>query len=189
MTAIAVVLTEDYADWESALVAATLRSYYGVAVLTASPDGNPVTSAGGFRVAPDMALADIVAKDIDMLIVNGGTAWASGSVPGLADLMRDMHREGKPVAAICDAVRALGEAGLLDDTPHTGNSAEELADVSGYHGGAHFVAQPAALSRDGIITAPGTAPVSFMRAILIELGFGGPELDYYIGMFGAEHAA
>ena len=100
-----------------------------------------------------------------------------------------MHAGGKPVAAICGAVRALAETGLLDAIPHTGNSAEELAGISGYGGHARYVTQPAALASNGIITAPGTAPVSFMRAVCEALGFGGPQLDYYVGLLGAEHAA
>lgn len=189
MQRIVIVLTNEYADWESALLAASLRTYYGVNVLTASPDGAPVTSAGGFRVAPDMALADIDPETIDALVLNGGTGWDGEMVPGLLALVKKTHEQGKLVAAICGAVKALAASGLLDKIAHTGNSAEELAGVADYTGGAHFVAQPAALAGNSIVTAPGTAPVGFMRAVLIELGFGGPELDYYIGMFGAEHAA
>ena len=189
MQRIAIVLTDGYADWESALLAAALRTYYGVEVQTASPDGAPVISAGGFKVNPDMALDAIDPDAIDALVVNGGTAWDGEMVPGIVALLRQVHQAGKPVAAICGAVRALAASGLLDDIAHTGNSAEELAAIAGYTGGAHFIARPAALATNHIVTAPGTAPVSFMQAVCVELGFGGPNLDYYVGMLGAEHAA
>ncbi|MBU1174792.1 MAG: DJ-1/PfpI family protein [Alphaproteobacteria bacterium] len=189
MTKIAIVLTENYTDWESAMLAAVLRGFYGVNVVTASPDGKPVTSSGGFAVTPAAALAALSADEIDMLIVNGGTQWDLPAGADLVALMRGMRARGKPVAAICGAVKALAQTGLIDGVPHTGNSAEELASVEGYRGGARFVAQPPALSYDGIITAAGTAPVSFMKAVCEALGFGGPQLDFYVGVLGAEHRA
>jgi hypothetical protein len=38
-----------------------------------------------------------------------------------------------------------------------------------------------------IVTAPGTAPVSFAAGILEALGHGTPELHYYCNLYGAEH--
>lgn len=189
MAKMVVVLTQGYADWESALLAAVTRSFYGVDVVTASPDGDKVVSAGGFRVTPDLAIADIDAKAIDILVLNGGTAWESDAAPDIAALLHEVRAHGKPVAAICAAVRALAGAGLLDETAHTGNSADELSAVARYRGHARFVAQPSAVSDNGIITAPGTAPVSFMKAVCAAIGIGGPEFDYFIRLYGVEHRA
>ncbi len=189
MAKIVIVLTENYADWESALLAAVARTYYAAEIMIASPDGQPVTSAGGFRVTPDMAIADIDTDAVDLLVLNGGTAWEKATPDHLIDKVRVLRAGNKPVAAICGAVGALADAGLLDDLAHTGNSLEELSGCAGYHGAAHFVARPAAVTGNGIITAPGTAPVSFMKAVCELMGFGGPELDYYVGMHAAQHAA
>lgn len=188
MTRIVIVLTENYADWESALLAAVARTYYGAEILTASPDGQKVTSAGGFRVTPDMAIADIDADRTDLLVLNGGTAWEKATPDHLIDKVRMMRERNKPVAAICGAVGALADAGLLDDIAHTGNSLEEVSGRAGYHGAAHYVARPSAMTADGMTTAPGTAPVSFMKAVCDAMGFGGPQLDYYVGLHAAQHA-
>ena len=189
MAKIVIVLTENYADWESALLVAVARTYYAAEIITASPDGLPVTSAGGFRTTPDMAIVDIDTDTTDLLVLNGGTAWEKATPDHLIDKVRAMRTHKRPIAAICGAVDALADVGLLDDLAHTGNSLEELSGRDGYHGAAHYVARPAAVTGDGIVTAPGTAPVSFMKAVCELMGFGGPELDYYVGMHAAQHAA
>ena len=106
MSRIVIVLTENYADWEGALVSAVLRTYYGAEVLTASPDGKPVTSAGGFQVVPDLKLETLDPDAFDLLVLNGGTAWENGQAPDIGALLQKIHAAGKPVAAICGATRA-----------------------------------------------------------------------------------
>ncbi len=189
MSRIVIVLTENYADWESALLAAVARTYYGAEIVTATPGGMPVTSSGGFRVTPDIAIADIDTSATDLLVLNGGTAWEQATPAYLIDKVAALRAGAKPVAAICGAVGALADAGFLDAVAHTGNSLEEVSARAGYKGAAHFVARPVAVTGDGIVTAPGTAPVSFMKAVCELMGFGGPELDYYVGMHAAQHAA
>lgn len=188
MTRMVIVLSQNYADWECALLSAVVRSYFNVSVQTASPDGKQVISSGGFRVTPDLSLADIDPAQIDCLVLNGGTAWESDTPPDVSELVKRMAALKKPIAAICAATQALAGAGLLDDIAHTGNSADELNGVAGYRGQDHFVAQPASVTGGTIVTAPGTAPVSFMKSVCAVLGFGGAEMDYYIGFHGAEHA-
>ena len=85
--------------------------------------------------------------------------------------------------------RALAAAVLLDRTQHTSNSADYLADIPGYDGRDFYRGTPAALRAGNIITAPGTAPVSFMKCVMEAFGRGGANLDFYAGLFGAEHMA
>lgn len=56
MPKLAVLLTEGFADWEAAPLMAAARAYLGVGVATVTPGGQPVTSMGGLRVTPDLAL-------------------------------------------------------------------------------------------------------------------------------------
>ena len=186
MTRMLAILTDDYADWEFGLVAAAARGYSGIEVVTASPDGQPVISMGGLRVQPDLAINDIDLAAVDALVVIGGTAWEGDGALDISELLHAAHSNGRLIAAICGGTRALAASGLLDAIPHTSNDAAYLADVRGYFGAAHYVASPAAFRCGRIITAPGTAPVSFMRGIITALGKGGEALDYYAEMFGAE---
>lgn len=72
MARIAIALTEEFADWEPALLAAAARGYLGVEIVTASPDGLPVTSMGGFKVAPETAYDALDPSTIDALVIPGG---------------------------------------------------------------------------------------------------------------------
>jgi putative intracellular protease/amidase len=188
MTTIVTILTNGYADWETALLNAGARQYFGIQTRFATPGGTPVTSAGGLTVTPDLAMEDIDVNAIDALVVNGGTAWSQPDAPEIGAVLVAAHNAGKTVAGICDATLALAKAGLLDGVAHTSNSAENLAPT-GYAGAAHYQDQPAAVVTGRIVTAPGTAPVSFMGGVLETLGLRDGNLDFYLGMYGAEHKA
>ncbi len=189
MTTIINILTDRYADWECALAMAAGRSFYGLNVLTASPGGLPVTSSGGLKVKPDRAVEDLSPADFDLLLVNGGDIWESEDAPDLSTLLFNTHSAGKPIGAICGATLALARAGLLDRTAHTSNSLEFLQQVPAYKGADHYRQTASAVSDDKLVTAAGTAPVTFMREIFQLLGKGGPELDWYIAQHAAEHQA
>ena len=75
MTRIAIALAQDFADWEPALLAAAARSYLGVEIVYATPDGRPVTSMGGLKVTPDTSYDALDAVDIDALVIPGGLSW------------------------------------------------------------------------------------------------------------------
>lgn len=186
MTTIVTVLTPGYADWETALLNAGARDYYNLDTRFATPGGEQVTSAGGLKVLPHMAVEDIEIDRIDAVLVNGGTIWQTQDRPNLDALLRDAHAGGKVVGGICDGVAALARAGLLNSVRHTANGPESLADT-GYDGASNFVGSPRAVLDQRIVTAPGTAPVSFMGAVLEALGLRTGDLDFYLGLYAAEH--
>lgn len=186
MTTIVTILTPGYADWETALLNAVARSFYGVETRFATPGGKPVTSAGGLKVTPDLAVEDIDVAAIDALVVNGGVAWSLPDAPDIGKVLMAARDAGKTVAGICDGTLALAKAGLLDGVSHTSNSAENLPPT-GYRGVSHYQDQPSAVVAGKIVTAPGTAPVSFMAGVMETLGLRDGNLDYYLGMHAAEH--
>ena len=185
MTTIVTILTPGYADWETALLNAVARSFYGVKTLFATPDGQAVTSAGGLNVTPDMAVGDIDVTQIDALVVNGGAVWATPDAPDITPLLHAARDAGKTVAGICDATLALAKAGLLDDIPHTSNGPNNLPPT-GYAGALHYQDQPEAVTSGRIVTAAGTAPLSFMAGVMDTLGLGDSNLDFYLGLHAAE---
>ena len=188
MTRIVTILTPGFADWETALLNAGAREYYRIETSFASPGGEVITSAGGMRVMPQMAVEEIDVEAVDAVLVNGGTIWTTPDAPELTDLLRSAYAAGKSVGGICDGVLALARAGLLDSVSHTANGPESLPHT-GYAGSAHFIASPRAVLDGRIVTAPGTAPVSFMSAVLETLGLRNGDLDFYLGLYGAEHQA
>lgn len=186
MTTIVTILTDDYADWETALLNAGARSYFKIDTRFATPAGKPVVSAGGLKVTPDLAVEDVDPTAIDALIVNGGTAWASPDAPDISQALIAARSAGKTVAGICDGTLALARAGLLDDVEHTSNAPDTLPPT-GYKGASRYKDQPNAVVDGKIVTASGAAPVTFMAAVLETLGLRTPELDAYLAIYGAEH--
>lgn len=180
------LLTENFADWETALFNSTARLYYGMYTQFATPGGLPVTSSGGMLVTPQLALEDISLDELDLLMVCGGSIWQSGKAPDPGALLRAAREQGVVLAGICDGTRVLAQAGVLDKVRHTSNGAANLRET-GYAGAALYQDVPWAVADDGIITAPGTAPVSFTREVLRSLGIHDDNLAAYLALHGAEH--
>jgi putative intracellular protease/amidase len=186
MTKIVTILTEGFADWETALINAAGRSFYGFETAYATPGGAPVRSAGGLQVAADMSIGDIDPAGLDVLLVCGGTIWETDAAPDLGDLLRRTHAAGKVVGGICAATLQLARAGLLDGRPHTSNMPGFL-DQTGYGGSALYRDGAEAVLADRIVTAAGTSPVSFMARVMEALGLADGNLDYYVGLHAAQH--
>lgn len=187
VTRIAIALTPDFADWECALLMAVARSYLGVEVVTASPDGRPVTSMGGLKVTPDIGYGDLDAATFNALVIPGGLSWEKGAAPDFGPLARSFKEAGKVVAGICAAASALAATGVLDNVAHTGNRLASHQAYPGYQGTAHYRDQPQAMSDGRMVTAPGTAPVSFTTEILKALDLWTPEAQDEITAFAREH--
>ena len=185
MTTIATILTDGFADWETALLNAVARSYYGVETRFVTPGGRPVRSSGGMLVEADTALEALDVGEVDAVIVCGGTIWQSPAAPDLTGLFAAVAREDKVLGLICDATVAAAKAGILDDVRHTSNGAGYL-DATGYAGTAHYIDTPGAVRDGRVVTAPGTAPVRFMGEVLAGLGFADENLAFYEGMHAAQ---
>ncbi|WP_067702340.1 type 1 glutamine amidotransferase family protein [Nocardia jejuensis] len=164
---------DTFSDWETGYATAHIhrelwqREPGTWQVKTVGPSIEPVTSMGGMRIVPDLALADLAPQDSAMLILPGSATWETGALAAFADKAREFLAAGVPVAAICGATFGLASAGLLDARAHTSNAAQYLA-MSGYSGGEHFSHEPAVIDGD-LITATGTSPVDFARAIFARL--------------------
>ena len=186
MTSAITILTDNFADWETALLNSTARLYYGFYTRFATPGGQPVTSSGGMLVTPQLALEDISLDELDLLMVCGGSSWQSGKAPDLTALLRAAQAKNIVLAGICDGTRVLAQAGVLDNVRHTSNSAANLLET-GYAGAALYQDVPWAVADQRIITAPGTAPVSFTAEVLRALGIADDNLAGDLAMHGAEH--
>lgn len=186
MTTIVTILTDSFADWETAPLNAAARSFYGARTVFASPDGKAVVSMAGLTVQPDAAVETLDCDELDALVVCGGMLWQTEHAPDISSLLRLARAKGKLVAGICDGTLQLAKAGLLDDVAHTSNGAGYL-DATGYAGKARYRDVPFAVCDDRLVTAPGTAPVTFMAEVMRAIGLGNDELDAYIAMHAAEH--
>ena len=183
-----VAVFDTLADWETGYATAHIRrpswqrepGRYDVA--TVGPSREPVTTMGGMRILPDIALDELRPQDSAMLILAGGDTWGEDPMAGFRAAARRFLEAGVPVAAICGATFGLALEGLLDDRAHTSNAAEYLA-FTGYQGGSRYVDEPAVTDRD-LITASGVMPVDFARAIFARLELLPPNaLDAWYGLY------
>ncbi len=156
-------------------------------VRTVGPTSDPVVSAGGMRVVPDLSLDRLTPGESAMLLLPGADTWETGALAAFGRKAREFLAAGVPVAAICGATFGLAAEGLLDDRPHTSNDPNYLA-MSGYSGAEQYVPEPAVTDGD-LITATGTKPVDFARAVLARLGVYEPHvLDAWYALYGRNEA-
>ena len=189
MAKVAIILAQGFADWEYALVAGAGRPFYGLNVRFFTPEPGVIRSQGGLAAEVSLGLDEALAWSPEVLAVVGGVIWLSEDAPDLGGLLRKQYTEGRVAAGICGGTVALARAGLLDETPHTSNDADFLIQhAPEYAGSAFFRQQPRALSENRIITAPGTAPVSFAAEVFTAAGVDRDTVAEFRRMLAAEHA-
>jgi putative intracellular protease/amidase len=177
------------ADWEVGYATAHInndswqRQPGRYRVVTVGASLAPVTTMGGLRITPDLALDDLSPADSAMLVLPGADTWLTGGNAPFAKAARAFLDAGVPVAAICGATGGLAAEGLLDDRRHTSN-APEFTEAFGSKSGEHYCDAPAVTDR-GLITASGTAPVDFAREVFAALELYTPEvLDSWFKLYG-----
>jgi len=176
------------ADWEAAYAIAAINNpqfqlvpgRFRVATVAESLD--PITTMGGMRIQPDMALSNLSPVASSLLILPGGEQWESrGNTLAIAKA-HNFVSVGVPVAAICAATLALAHAGLLDNRRHTSNALSYLAGT-GYQGASHYCEAPAVTDKN-VITASGLAPIDFAYEILKVLNlYSAATLDAWYALF------
>lgn len=188
MSKIALILAQDFADWEFGLISGTGGPFYGLDVQFFSPTPGTLRSQGGLNAEVQQGLADLDDWTPDVVAVIGGLVWETPEAPGIGSTLVVHHKRGAAIAGICGGTLALARAGLLDKVAHTSNDAEFLtAHAKDYAGAGRFQDCPKAVTEGGIITAPGTAPASFTAAIFAAAGLDAPAVEQFTAMMAAEH--
>jgi putative intracellular protease/amidase len=165
-----IVVFDGFADWEPAHALSELRRSGNRSVLVVGFDREPVTSMGGLRVVPDIALRDIRRSDVEILILPGGDFWeAAYPEAELNRIVVDLIASGVPVAAICGGTLALARAGSLNDRRHTSNMPGYITEHAPEYSGSALYESAPAINDGGVITASGLAPVEFAREIFRQL--------------------
>ena len=185
---VAIVLTPGFADWEYALIAGVGGPFYELEVAFFAPQAGTLRSPGGLTVEVEKSVAELADWRPEVLVVVGGTLWETERAPDIRALLNEQSQRGATLAGICGGTLALARAGLLNGRAHTSNAAEFLTgNVEGYSGQRHYVASAAAVVDDRVITAPGSAPVSFTTAVFRAAGLDEETLCQFGAMLAAEH--
>lgn len=170
MKRVLVPLAEGFEELEAVTIIDVLRRA-GIDVVVASLGDSPVAGSHGIRIAADTPLGALAEQQFDMIALPGGMPGAEHLKKDarIAELVKRLRGEGKPVAAICAAPMVLAAAGVLDGRRATSYPGF-LKDAER----TQVVDEPV-VRDDGIITSrgPGTA-LDFALALVAELI--GPEV-------------
>lgn len=166
MNKILYLILEQWADWELAYISSAVNMLGGGKFenKTVSLTKNAVTSIGGIKCSPDYDMCS-APSDYGALILIGGMSWHNENAMQAKLLIDDCIKNGKVLAAICDACRFLGSIGALNDVKHTANDLNELKQYSAYTNEQSFTHRQA-VSDNRVITANGTATLEFAQEIL-----------------------
>lgn len=189
MVKVAIILAQGFADWEYALIAGTGGPFYGLDVQFFTPEAGEIRSQGGLVAVVSQGVDEIPNWSPNAVVVVGGNIWASEDAPDVSELLKAHHSDGGVVAGICAGTLALARAGLLNETPHTSHDVGFLnQNAKGYSGSEYFCESASAISGNRVITAPGTAPVSFTAALFESIGLDQAAVIQFRKMLAAEHA-
>jgi len=184
--AVYILVFDGMADWEPAHALAELRRWGKREVAAIGFDHNPIKTMGGLQITPDVALSDVSAAEVELLILPGGDLWEGGVYPRteLEALIRALLAQDTPVAAICAATLAVARAGVLDERRHTSNMRGYLqGHVPEYRGEDQYVDALAVRDRH-LVTASGLGAVEFARAVFAELSvFSAADEQLWFDMF------
>jgi 4-methyl-5(b-hydroxyethyl)-thiazole monophosphate biosynthesis len=113
---VAVLLAEGFEEVEAVAVIDVLRrADLDVTLAAASGPAGIVTGAHRICLTTEVALGELRAHDLAMVVLPGGMPGSANLAanPAVLDLLRSVHAAGGLVAAICAAPIVLQAAGLL----------------------------------------------------------------------------
>ncbi|MGV3624121.1 MAG: DJ-1/PfpI family protein [Archangium sp.] len=167
---IAVLLNEAFADWEVGYLTASARDFLNGEVKYFTPHGKEATSEGGLRVASDGRFDAVDVETFGAVIVCGSGKWAEPNAADISTLLKSANEKKRIIGVICAGTLTAARAGLFDGRPHTSNGAKWLGEnAPGYRGASHYRDVNEAVVDGNLISAPGSAPVSFAKAVLSAL--------------------
>jgi 4-methyl-5(b-hydroxyethyl)-thiazole monophosphate biosynthesis len=114
MANILVPLAEGFEELEAITVIDLLRRA-GFDVVTAGLDSNPVRASRNNVIIPDTSIDQVLETEFDLIVLPGGLPGADNLRDNIhiQTLIKNQHRQGKHIGAICAAPKALAAYGIL----------------------------------------------------------------------------
>ncbi|KQS18589.1 glutamine amidotransferase [Exiguobacterium sp. Leaf187] len=173
---------DSISDWEYGYVMPELHSrrYFKTDappfnVVTVGPTLHPITTMGGLRILPDIAVSQLELTLKDALILPGGQTWQETLHDPLLSKVGDALSNGTLIAAICGATEGLAKSGFLDQRFHTSNDLSYLQSVCSNYSGESFYQHTPVVRDDSLITASGMAALEFAYETIRALDVFTPE--------------
>lgn len=173
MDKVLVLLFPTFAEFELTIATDVLRDTHEIVTIAASLE--PITGEAGLRCLPHLTIAEVDPADyVGILIPGGADMFAAKALPGLSELINNLHAQGKLIGAICGGPYVLGQAGLLSQYPYTTSFYQEHRDFLGVFNEENFRDEPL-VEAGNVITAVGWAYAEFGLLFAERLGVELPE--------------
>lgn len=117
MGKILIFIYDGMADFEISFLAHLLGADCGKELLVIANNSEIVQSKSGMLYKPHKALRQIFDEEVEGLIIPGG--WLANLDEKLIDIIRDLHKRNKLIAAICAGPWILAKAGVLNNCKYT----------------------------------------------------------------------
>ncbi len=191
MVTIYVYVLDTLADWELGYITSELNSgrFFKegaprVSLKTVSDSKEPIHTMGGLTIVPDCLIDDIVVSETSVLLLPGADTWNDPKHGAVIKKASEFLSTGAAVCAICGAVAALANFGLLDNRPHTSNGPGFLEMVCPGYKGQRFYIDAPSVADNNLITAGCTGALLWAKHIIERLGvFGSNTLESWYAYF------
>jgi len=165
-TRILVPLAEGFEEIEAVTIIDVLRRA-GLDVTVAGLAPGAVRGSHGIPIVPDAELGALALDSFDVLVLPGGQPGTRNLAADerVLALVRRLHAQGKPTAAICAAPFVLHAAGILQGVPVTAHPS-----VHALLAGALVRPEPRVLRSGSILTSQGAGTaLEFALELVAEL--------------------
>jgi protein deglycase len=114
MAKVLVPLADGFEELEAITIIDLLRRA-GFEVISAGLNDQPVTASRKNVIIPDTSIDKVMDQAFDLIVLPGGLPGADNlrDNPQIQTLLQRQHNQGKTVAAICAAPKALAASGIL----------------------------------------------------------------------------
>jgi len=161
-----VFLYDRFADFEITPLLLFLREKTDI--ITFSFEKAVLQSEGQLKVVADLSISEVDPDDVDLIIIPGGDPEPYRQRTDFHNLLKEVHKRGKIIAAICGGPGFLAHAGLLKGLRIAhGYSAEDAIRV--FEGST--ITDDDVIVEGNIITARGQAFAEFAVEVYRTLGF------------------
>ena len=160
-------------DWEYGYLIAELNSgrYFKkdvapLKVVTVGITKEIITTMGGLKIKPNIALDECILESKDLIILPGGNTWGEDIHQPILKKIGEALHLGTTVAAICGATVGLANNGYLDSRKHTSNNLDYIKMICPHYKGEKFHEAEPVVSDANLVTASGIAPLEFAKEVL-----------------------
>ena len=145
MSKVLVPLASGFEEIEAVSIIDVLRRAEIEVLVASLNDSLHVKGANNIIIQADLHVKDIVAEELDMIVLPGGWdgTYALAENENVQNLLRKMDEKGKNIGAICAAPFALNTAGVLKEKYTCYPSVEEQIKKEGYMGDSAMVVEDA----------------------------------------------